>query len=238
MNVERPLLTIIPAREGSRRLPEKNKTVLGGMPLIQWTISAALRASCVDEICISTNDMEIVDIAKANNLSVPFIRPEYLSTNSASSYDVVMHCIEWYRKNRNSTFDYILLLQPTTPLRTAEDIDSAWKYMRAKNADNIVSVCETKHHPLWTNTLPSDNSLKDFITPEMTGKRSQDLPTHYRLNGAIYFCRTERLEMEKSLIYQHGSYAFIMDKDRSVDIDDETDLRIAEAFIESTKRKS
>ena len=167
------VLAIIPARGGSKRLPGKNIKDLNGKPLIAWTIDAALRSKYIDKSVVSTDDEIIAEISQKYGAEVPFIRPKELATDTASSIDVILHAINFY-KTKGEPFEYVILLQPTSPLRTTEDIDHAFEMLN-EETKAIVSVCETEHPPLWSNTLPKDLSMKDFLAKEILNKRSQDL---------------------------------------------------------------
>ena len=224
------VLAIIPARGGSKRLPRKNILDLGGKPLIAWTIEAALKSKYIDKTIVSTDDKEIAEISKRYGTEVPFMRPKELATDTASSIAVIFHAVDFY-KQKNLTFEYIILLQPTSPLRTTEDIDTAFEMLNNKETKAVVSVCEVEHSPLWANTLPPDLSMKDFIRPEIKNKRSQDLPKYYRLNGAIYITEVEYLRNNNGFIGE-DTKAFIMPQESSVDIDSEGDFMLAKVFLD------
>ena len=136
----------------------------------------------------------------------------------------------------NTEFEYITLLQPTSPLRMHQDIRKAFNELETTNADAIISVCEVEHSPLWSNTIPRNGSLKNFIKDEVKGKRSQDLPVHYRLNGAIYICNTSRFKDEKSLFIENNIFSYVMETKNSIDIDTKFDFRLAE-FIKKDSEK-
>ena len=134
----------------------------------------------------------------------------------------------------------MVLLQPTSPLRTYKHIDEAIQLLEQKNADAIIGVCETDHSPLWTNTLPNSKSMDNFLSPEIIGKRSQDLDKHYRINGAIYICKTDKFIQEKTLFIKNNNYAYEMESSASVDIDNHIDFILAglllnEAFFSITQ---
>ena len=152
------ILAVITARAGSKRLPDKNILDLAGKPLIAWTIEPAKQSKFIDKIIVSTDSIKIKNISEKYGVEVPFIRPKELASDSASSISVLKHAILFY-KNK---FDYIVLLQPTSPLRKTLDIDNAIK-MLGEKTEAIVSVCETEHSPLWTNVLPKDLSMSNFI---------------------------------------------------------------------------
>ncbi len=191
-------LGIIPARGGSKRLPGKNILPLKGKPLIEWTINAGKESKYLDVVCVSTEEKDIAEISLQVGAEVPFLRPPELATDSASTIGVVEHCIGFYKNSREAEYDFVVLLQPTSPLRTAADIDSAIKYLIEKKADAVVSVCESEHSPLWSNTLPSDLSMNDFLSGDLLNRRSQELPKYYRLNGAIYIAKTKIFLAEKT----------------------------------------
>lgn len=229
-------LAIIPARGGSKRLPRKNILNLAGKPLIAWSIEAARNSNNISEVVVTTDSLEIKKIAEDFGASVPFIRPEYLSNDTASSFDVVKHCIEYYQTQLNKTFDYIILIQPTSPLRTSSDIDSSIELLIEKNADAIVSLCETEHSPLWANTIDNTLSLDHFLQDDVKTKRSQDLPIYYRINGAIYICRTTELLKQKTFFLEKKCFAYLMNKEKSVDIDTLIDFKLAEILISENNK--
>lgn len=223
------ILYIIPARGGSKGLPEKNIRILGDKPMIAHSIVAAQQSDFKGTVLVSTDDKRIAAVAKEYDAQVPFLRPEALSSDSAASIDAVFHALDFY-SNINMMFDFVVLLQPTSPLRTAKDIDNAMAVMLEKKAEAVVSVCEAEHHPLWTNTLPPDGSMKDFIREEIKGLNRQQLPKYYRLNGAIYISALAALYKYKSFLHE-GTYSYIMPSERSVDIDYEIDLKLAELLL-------
>lgn len=224
------VIAIIPARGNSKRLPRKNILTLGSQPLIGWSIDAALKSNFVDDVIVSTDDAEIAKISKELGAIVPFLRPDELSTDIADTYSVILHCLEYLRKY-NSLYDIVVILQPTSPLRTSKHIDEALILYRKKSAKSVISVCECDHTPLWTNTLNDDQSLVDFIPPEIRAIRSQDLPQYYRLNGALYVFNVAEYANSSELSYQEGSFAYIMDKKASIDIDTEHDFKLAEFYV-------
>ena len=231
MYKNKTFLAIIPARGGSKRLPNKNILNLNGKPLIAWTIEAALKSRYIDKIVVSSDSDKILKVARSYKNILCLKRPYHLATDTAKTTDVVKHALE----NVKEKYDYIILLQPTSPLRTEKHIDEAIEFLDRKNADAVVSVCEMEHSPLWSNTLPEDLSMKNFLREDIKGKRSQDLPKYYRLNGAIYICKTDRFLEENTFFIKDNIYAYVMDKMSSVDIDDEFDFGLAESIIKSLK---
>jgi CMP-N-acetylneuraminic acid synthetase len=221
------ILAVITARSGSKRLANKNILNLAGKPLIAWTIDEAKNSKYIDKLIVSTNSDEIATISKKCGAEVPFIRPDNLSNDNADSVSVLKHAIEYYKDE----FDYIMLLQPTSPLRIVEDIDSAIELLN-DNTKAVVSVCETNHSPLWSNTLPKDLSMKSFIRDEVKNKRSQDLPIYYRLNGAVYISDILYFYKMNGFLGVHTK-AFVMSKERSVDIDEKSDFLFTETKIKN-----
>lgn len=222
-------LAVIPARSGSKGLKDKNIKLLNGKPLLAYSIEAARESGLFSEIFVSTDSEKYGKIAKEYGASVPFLRSRDLATDTASSWDVVKEAIMKYM-NMGKVFDTVALLQPTSPLRTAEDIIAGYKKMTEKNANAIISVCEVDHSPLWSNTLPEDQSLTNFINRDFANIPRQKLPVYYRINGALYIVKTEYL-MSSDNIYDDGSFAVVMSKEHSIDIDDLMDFIIAEALM-------
>lgn len=219
-------LAIIPARGGSKRLPNKNILPLAGKPMLLWTVESAIQSKYLDEIILSTDSDDIIKVVE--NYKIKTIkRPIELASDTAKTVDVVKHVIE----NIDKKYDFIVLLQPTSPLRTSNHIDEAIEQLIKLNADAIISVTEVDHSPLWCNILPESLSMENFISEDIKHKRSQDLPKFYRLNGAIYICKTKKLIEENTFFLKKNVYAYIMDKKSSIDIDEELDFKLAEIIL-------
>jgi CMP-N,N'-diacetyllegionaminic acid synthase len=223
------IIAIIPARSGSKGLPDKNIRILNGKPLIAYSIDAAREAGIFDEIFLSTDSRKYADIAVQYGANVPFLRSDELATDTASSWDCVREAIDQYH-TIGKDFDIFVVLQPTSPLRTPQDIVAAVETMMLNNADAVVSVCEADHSPLWCNTLPENKSLNGFLRQEILTKTRQELPTYYRINGAVYVVRTEYF-LRSENIYDCSSFAYIMPRENSVDIDTPLDFSIAEYLL-------
>ena len=217
-------IAIIPARGGSKRLPNKNILDLGGKPLIAWSIEAALNSNFIDKVVVTTDCEKIAEISRKYGAEVPFIRPDHLSTDTASSNDVINHVLAHYENQ----FDSFLLLQPTSPLRNESDIQNAFN-LKKKYA-SVVSVCEAEHSPLWCNTLPVDFSMANFIHENVKNVRSQDLPTYYRINGAIYLTDVDYFVTNNGFI-SSNTVAYIMPQERSIDIDTLLDFKICNILL-------
>lgn len=221
-------IAIIPARSGSKGLPNKNIRELNGKPLLSYSIRAAKDSKIFDCVHVSTDSREYAEVACNYGADVPFLRSGETSTDQADSWRVVREVLRKYGE-MGKTFDMVTLLQPTSPLRTAQDIRKAYDFFKEKTAEAVVSVCEMEHSPLWSNVLPPDLSMDGFINAEVNRPR-QKLAAYYRLNGAIYMVQTSFLRKDSN-IYRKGCYAFVMDRDHSVDIDDLIDFKLAEILI-------
>lgn len=210
-------------------LPRKNILPLLDKPLIAWTIDQAKSSKYIDKFIVSTDSKEIVEISKKYGAEVPFIRPKELAKDDSKGIDVVLNAIEWMEEN-NEPYDLVILLQPTSPHRSSEDIDKSIELLFLKNAKAVVSVCEVDHHPYWVNTLPEDGCMKNFINPEIMNKNRQELPIFYKLNGAIYLAYFDYLKTQKDFL-GNETYAYIMPAKKSIDIDNEIDLKFAEFLM-------
>lgn len=220
---------LIPARGGSKRLPRKNVKLLHGKPLIAWSIEVAKVSKYIDRVVVSTDDEEIKRISEQHGAEVPFLRPEHLANDHASSFDVIKHTIDYLKLDQSN--ELIVLLQPTSPLRLVSEIDRALEFFVHKNAKGVVSISETEHSPMWSNTLPENSCMYDFIRPEVQGKRSQDLPKFFRLNGSIYIYETLSLLEQSKIFFNENVYGFETSLETAVDIDTELDFLVAETII-------
>lgn len=221
-------IAIIPARSGSKGLKDKNIKLMNGEPLLSYTITAAKESGVFDEIMVSTDSKKYADIAVQYGANVPFLRSAENSSDTAGSWDMVLEVLNNYKEvGRN--FDTVCLLQPTSPLRIANDISDAYKDFHEHDVDALTSVCEVDHSPLWTMTLGDDRLLTEFRQKNTAAPR-QKLDTYYRLNGAIFIRKVEYHSGGASL-KDDREIAFIMDKRRSIDIDDALDFAIGEYLM-------
>lgn len=220
-------IAIIPARSGSKGLPDKNIKVFNGMPLMAWSIKAARDSGMFDEIMVSTDSEQYKDIAIKYGANVPFLRSSDKASDTASSWDTVKEVLNNYNEQLGLIYDDFCLLQPTSPLRTAEDIKKAYNVFEEKKADSVVSVCELEHSIKSINKIPQSGSLDGFYDSRENARR-QDADKYYRLNGAIYIQKVKSL-FDGCNLYGEKSYSFIMSKGHSLDIDDEYDFIMAEA---------
>lgn len=222
-------IAIIPARSGSKGLKDKNIRLLNGKPLIAYTIEAAIKSGEFDEVMVSTDSERYAEISKQYGAAVPFLRSEENAADSAGSWDVVDEVLQKYEE-AGRVFDTVCLLQPTSPLRSGDDIREAYALFREKADFAVVSVCEAEHSPLWCGQLPENKEFVGFID-ESAMKQRQAGGRFYRLNGALYIVSCKRLK-ESRYLYQKGSFAYVMSQSRSVDIDTELDFRFAELLMQ------
>lgn len=222
------ILAIIPARSGSKGLKDKNIKILNGKPMIAYTIEAAKSSNIFNDILVSTDSQDYAEISIKYGAIVPFLRPNSLSQDETKTKDVIEYTIKEL-KSRGKEYDYFMILQPTSPLRKDTDIVRALELMIEKNANSVVSVCKSEHSPLYMNTLDKSMSMDNFLS-ESVKTRRQETPTYYRLNGAIYISKVDYFLRYKNL-YKENSYAYVMDKGTSIDVDDEFDFKLAEYLL-------
>lgn len=224
-------IAIIPARSGSKGLKDKNIKEFCGKPLIAHTIEVAIRSKQFKEVMVSTDSEKYANIARRYGANVPFYRSETTSSDIASSWDMIDEVLRGY-KQIGKNFDTFCLLQPTSPLRTFEDIIEAYNLYKEKASFAVISVCEAEHSPLWCGNLPESREFVGFINYENMNQR-QATRKFYRLNGAIYIVNIDRFKYDRFL-YQEGSYAYIMPQNRSIDIDTAIDFKLAEILGKET----
>lgn len=227
-NRESKILAIIPARGGSKGIPRKNIRFLCGKRLIAYAIETALNSKLIDRVVVSTEDEEIAKITLAYGAEV-IPRPLELAQDDTPSLPVYKHAINYLEQIENFHPDIIVILQPTSPLRTVKDIDRAIQKFLETECDSVVSVCEVEHSPHWIYTLEGD-SLKPVIEGGEKITRRQDAPETCRLNGAIYVTYRDII-MEQNRVLGGDMRAYIMPVERSVDIDTGIDLKLAELLM-------
>ena len=232
MERDKKILAIIPARGGSKRLPKKNLMDLNGKPLIAYTIVAAQNSRYIDKVILSSDDEAIIKVAKEYGCDVPFVRPKALAQDETRSIDVVTHALQ----TLDEKFDDVILLQPTSPLRTTEDIDGAIEMFYNKRATSVIGVCEMEHSPLWANTLDESMSMENFLDDKYNNSRSQDLPTYYRINGAFYMSKVASVLENETFFVKKDIYAYLMSQEDSVDIDTKLDFIVAQAILKEREK--
>lgn len=222
------VVTIIPARGGSKGIPRKNVRLLCGKPLIAYTIEAARSSKLIDRVVVSTEDEEIAEVSKRYGAEV-IRRPLELARDDSPSLLVYQHVIRHLEKTEDYRPEIIVILQPTSPLRIVEDIDRAVEGFVKAKYDSIVSVCEVEHPPHWMYTL-AGNRLKPVIKDQENVTQRQDAPKVYRLNGAVYVTSREIIMKENRLLGRN-TRAHIMPLERSIDIDTELDFKLADLLM-------
>jgi len=223
------VLAIIPARGGSKGIPRKNLRLLAGKPLIAYSVEAAQQATSISRLVCSTDDDQIAEVAQSLGVDVPFRRPEHLATDVANQLEVVQHAVQVVQTLDNTVYDVILLLQPTTPLRNAEDIDAALALMD-EGIDSVVSFKRVEQgHPYYMYTLENNRPVPLMNIPQHITRRQQ-FPAVYVRNGAIYATRRSVL-LEQNSFYGENVCAYIMPYSRSVNIDSEIDFKYAEFLL-------
>lgn len=224
------VLGVITARGGSKGIPRKNIRELFGKPLIAYTIEAAKKSKLLSHVIVSTDDQEIADIAKSLGADVPFLRPKELAQDKSTSLDVMAHAINWMKDEKGQTFEYAMILQPTSPLRTAEDIDACIRLAGEKDADSVMSMVEVPDSAPEKLKRIEDGTILPLIKDEGTSSRQRTAGEPvYKRNTAIYLTKTELL-LQKDL-FGKNSVAYIMPRERSVDINDEADFGLAEFYL-------
>jgi len=218
---------LIPARGGSKGIPRKNIKTIAGKPLIVWTIEAALRSSMLDAVVVSTEDEEIADVARQAGALVPFMRPAALAADATPGLDPVLHALDQLPQ-----FDAVLLLQPTSPMRTTDDIDGCLRLAAERGVPSVVSVTEPDAHPYWTYRVDGDLRMMRLIDSAAVTRR-QDLPLVGALNGALYFAAADWLRNNRSLLGPE-TLAYMMTRERSIDIDTPLDWKIAELLLKES----
>lgn len=231
MGKNKKILGIIPARGGSKGIPGKNVKLLAGKPLIYYTIKAAQKGKLLDYFLVSTDDKKIADVAQRYGAEVPFLRPAELARDETKTLLVLLHALDWAEKSKNCRFDYILTLQPTSPLRTSQDIDKSI-ILATENptTDSVVSVFDLGFPPQKIKKIIA-NELIDYYEHEIIGTRRQEYSTQvYKRNGAIYLTKRDTL-LDKNSVFGSKIIPYVMPIERSVDIDTIFDFELAEFLI-------
>ena len=224
-------LVIIPARKGSKSIRNKNKVLVNGKKLIEYTFDTIKKIKLDSEICLSTDDKEIINIAKKYNIFAPFIRPKYISTDSATLNEVIIHALSWYKKYKNFTPSYVILLQPTSPGRETKDIIESIKLFKKKNKESLISVSEPVNHPC--EMIVKKNNINYFVLKRLNNSQRQQYPKAYFIDGSIYIFKTSYFLKSKK-IYDENSVLYLSKSKNLVDIDDIKNLKYFE-FLSKLK---
>jgi CMP-N,N'-diacetyllegionaminic acid synthase len=229
-------IAIIPARGGSKGLPGKNILVVAGKPLIAWTIEAALQSGLFRRVIVSTDSPAIAEVTRTCHGEVPFMRPAELAQDDTPGTAPVLHAVRWLQEHEGFCPDFVMLLQPTSPLRTAEDISCAMELIAQNRADAVVSVTAVDAHPYWMKRVDGTGRITDFMPLHKPVTRRQDLPAVYALNGAIYLIRRHAL-LEQETLFPSDTHALIMPRERSLDVDTAWDLYLADLVLQDRRQR-
>ncbi|MBP7527615.1 MAG: acylneuraminate cytidylyltransferase family protein [Syntrophorhabdaceae bacterium] len=226
MKGDREILAMIPARGGSKGVPRKNIASMRGKPLIAWTIEEALRSRYVDRLVLSSEDEEVIRTASGLGCDVPFVRPENLAQDDTPMIDVVLHVLD----SVDGEYTHLVLLQPTSPLRTYEDIDACIELCLAGDARVCISLTESEKSPFWMYKISESGYLVPFMDTGKQYTRRQDMPRAFIPNGAVYVAETAFLRQYRTFIADETK-AYVMPAERSFDIDNPLDMEICEFLL-------
>jgi len=228
------ILALILARGGSKRVPEKNIRLLGGKPLIKWSIDAAKEIPDICDILVSTDDPVIAKVCSKSGAMVPWLRPPELATDTSSSIDAALHALDWYESEMGSV-DGVLLLQPTSPFRTKATVLKGIELFKEHGKMPVLGVSPTHAHPMWTLKIDGEY-LVPFMQEHGFKTRSQDLPPAYVLNGSLYLISPYELRAQHTFIGNRSIPLVIESSREALDIDTEWDLWLAESMINYMKQ--
>jgi len=229
------MLAIIAARGGSKGVPGKNIKPLNGKPLIAYTIEAAHAARSIDRLILSTDNESIADVARELNVEIPFMRPKEFAQDNSLAIDNYIYTIDRLNAEFNCNYTEFIVLLPTAPLRTAEDIDKAVELFYSKKADSVISCVTMSHPPFWAKKIDKSGKIEDYFSEDISNKNRQEFETAYKPNGSIYVFKYSLLK-EKYTYFSEKTYAYVMLPERSIDIDTELDFRFAEFLMEKYEK--
>lgn len=224
---KKKVLALIPARGGSKGIPKKNSKLLCNKPLIAYTIEAATESKFIDDVVVTTDSKEIAHIAKKYGAMVPFMRPSLLADDKSKTIDSVLHALEELKK-QEKFYDVLVLLQPTSPLRTSEDIKQALQLFDKNNNASVVAVTKCKENPILVRKMNENGKLSPILKENSTIRR-QDMEEYFHVNGSIYIYLVENISEETS--FNDGEVAYVMEAEHSVDIDENVDFAVAEYYL-------
>ncbi len=222
-------IVVIPARGGSKTVPGKNVRLIAGKPLLAWSVEAALASAQFSRVIVSTDNAQIADVAKRAGADVPYLRPTELAQDDTSTVAVALHMLDWLEQNGDSLPDWVMVLQPTSPLRTADDINNTVEMTRS-GAPSVASVTEAIPHPYLAGKIRGDGVLYGVPALELQDNRRQSFPDLYALNGAIYYNRSQAIRTERKMVTA-DTHAYVMPPERSLDIDSPWDFYLAELIL-------
>lgn len=219
------VLAIIPARGGSKGIPKKNIKAVSGKPMINYTIEAAKECDYIDKVIVSTDDEEIAEISMKAGAIVPFLRPDELAVDEAELIDVVMHAVEFYER-KAERYDIIVLLQPTSPLRTSDDLQKALEYYMRKGEKSLLSISEVSEHPVNMRKFNEENELEKMLGDEGDASEAKK---YYKINGAIFI--NSMSELSEKTRFEDNVMGYVLPKEHGIDIDVPEDVVVAEYYL-------
>lgn len=220
---------MIPARAGSKRLPGKNRLLLGSRPLVMWSVDVAREIESIEDILVSTDDEEIAALCRAAGVLVPWLRPAEFATDEASSMEAVFHAVDWYERERGSV-DGVLLLQPTSPFRTVESIRAGIDMFVESGGKPVIGVSPSPAHPMWTFRIEQER-LVPFMGKDGLRMRSQDLPPAFVVNGSLYLATPSSIRLNKSFFGEENVPLLIESAEEALDIDTPSDFTLAQQVV-------
>ncbi len=226
------VLGVIPARGGSKGVPGKNLVEIGGKPLIAWTIETAQESIIIDRLILSSDAPDIIAVASQYGCEAPFVRPAEISDDQSSSADVILHALE----QMTESYEYLVLLQPTSPFRTTVDIDACLTLCQERGAPAAVSVSISEKSPDWMYRIAADNTMQPVLPVTSEATRRQDLDEIYVLNGAVFVARTDDYQKSKSFLGPQ-TVGMVMPTERAIDIDTPLDVIVANALCDAIGKR-
>lgn len=222
------VLFVVTARGGSKGVPRKNLRMVGKFPLVAYKIIAAKKCGVNKRIIVSTDDKEIADVSRKYGAEVPFMRPDYLATDSASSMDVVEHAMQWVKHNDGVKYDYVCMLEPSSPFASYIDLNNAFELLRKSDADTLLGMKEVGVNKIFIHSLDDSNKLSHFYyaIKDLNSVRRQDQKKEYTMNGCMYIAKWDYFEKYK-LFHSKNSIPYFMTDESSIEIDTLYDYRIA-----------
>ena len=235
MYKDHTILCTICARGGSKGIPEKNKTMIAGKPLIAYTLEIAKECKYIDKIIVSTDDESIIEISQDYDISAPFKRPKNLSNDDASKIDVIRHAVKWAESNWNINYDIIVDLSVVSPLRSSTDIKNSIELLVNDKADNVFSVSPPYRNPYYNMVEINNGKIGLVKSPPKKLTRRQDAPVVYDMNDSIYIW-WKNILLEKDTTLNDNTKLYVMPRHRGIDIDEKIDLLIASFILEKPER--
>jgi len=222
--------TVIPARKGSKGIPNKNLQKIGGKPILQYTLEAAKFSVEIDSTILSSDDPGAIQLAKHIGIEAPFIRPEQIALDDSTTIDVIIHALEWYKVSHKQLPEFVVCLQPTSPFRTSMDIDESIRAFMKAGAESLISVCEVSQHPSDCIYENENGTIEQVFKPsQSSGVGRQKFSKVYFIDGSIYISRTPRF-LDKHSFIDTNTYLHVINKSHAIDIDEPFDLELARAM--------